>query len=419
MKLNKISIVVVLSLCTAAALPAQGKYLNPAAQREMDKPIITASSTLPPGSSSNYSPDNLMDGTSASWSEGVKGSGIGEYLQVDFRFPDEMIYVMIKNGFGKEKYWKANARIRKIKISNEEGDTRVIHLEDIPELQVVGLNYIEENEDGVMDATGGLYGSSFKFEILEVYPGERWQDACITEIDFNQWYKELFPMTDDYIFQNLYQVYFEGVFDQTGALYIESDWDGYVEFSTEDGCYFEEIVSGDGTEGFEEYQAFINNTSQEYFMLSSGYIKELDFEHIDFNEEVQDDPKWFERFEYEFSYYDDFAQKFNMMDHDMLDQLFDINPLIDLSDMSGDSLNWEDIWIVISGFENVIKAVYPLTVSSQELRPDRVNYFEYEVYYKWVEKEFIKQSKGLFEPTGGDLGADEDEYLEEMNEKDE
>ena len=71
---------------------------------------------------------------------------------------------------------------------------------------------------------------------------------------------------------------------------MESDWESFVEPMIEDGYYFSEISSGDGTEGFNEGQIFVNGMTGEYFILQSDYISELDYEHIDFNEELQDDP---------------------------------------------------------------------------------------------------------------------------------
>jgi hypothetical protein len=382
MHIKQLSLALLLGFFATTALSAQGKYLNPAAQREMDKPIITASSILPPGSSSNYSPDNLMDGTVASWSEGVKGSGIGEYLQVDFRFPDEMKYVMIKNGFGKEKYWKANARIREMKITNEEGDTRVIVLEDTPDLQIAGLNYLEEGEDRVLVSTGGLYGSSFKFEITDVYPGEKWQDACIAEMNFNLWHTEMFPMTDEYILKNLFAVFFEGVFDETGIAFVESDWDGYVELDVADEYIYEEIRSGDGTTGDEVYRAYIDHTKNEYYLLSSTYTKDLDFEHMDFNEEEQGDPVWSESFSWNFMKYESFEDKFLSMENSDFSELFDVDPTAALSESSGEKVSYENIWITIDprGFMNFI---YPQ--SKYDIKA--------EAFYIWDGSLFIQQGK--------------------------
>lgn len=379
MQVNMISILLLSGLIFTGQLKAQGKYLNPAAQREMDKPIITASSTLAPSSSSNFSPDNLMDGSEASWSEGAKGSGIGEYLQVDFKYPDELKYVMIKNGFGKEKYWKANARIRKIHVSNEEGDSRVIFFEDTPEPQVVGLNLIRENENQVMAAGGGLYGSSFRFEILEVYPGERWQDACITEMDFNQWHTGMFSMSDVYIYKNLFKIYLDGVFDETGTLFIESEWAGYVELPVDDSHHFERLESGDGTEGHKEYQIFINPLKDEYYLFYSSYISQLDFENIVTDEEGQDRPARVDQFHWQFMVYDSFGMQFNVKDFtSLLDDMFDINPLKVLSEGAGKDIQLEETWITLDE-RGYIKFVYP----------QAFNFHEGEAFYKWDGSRFI------------------------------
>jgi len=411
MKSKGLQLVFVLFSISWLSVTAQGIYLNPAAEADMYKPLTTASSTLSPSSTANFSPDNLLDGSVASWSEGAKGSGVGEYIQVEFRYPDFMRYVMFINGYGVEKHWKANNRIKSFKISNEEGESRIVQLKDTRAMQVVGLLELVKDEYGDLTISEPLYGNSFKFEIMEVYSGTKWQDACITEMDINNWYSELFQMNDDYIYLNLFREYFDGVVDYKGDLFIESDWDGYVQISVEDGRYSEDIVSGDGTTGYEDYQVFSNQEAGSFFMFVSEYVSSVVYLGEDADVEVNEDG-WgkSDAFSNEFFVYDIFDHAFNALESDSIVHLFSSSPIEELSKLSGESLNWEDIWIVVTGFDNIVKAKYPATIEDADYVPEAGNdQVGFEVFYWWSGTEFVKKAPGFFEATGGDLGEDEDE----------
>ncbi|HKK62225.1 MAG TPA: hypothetical protein VJ951_06685, partial [Bacteroidales bacterium] len=159
---------------------------------------ITATTTLPASSTSDFSPDNLMDGGLDSWSEGSDGNGIGEEIQLYTRYPDHLNYIMIKNGFGKERYWKANGRVRELKIRMSSGKEYFFELKDIFSPQVVGLYEPKADAYGHLSAGEVPYDSAFTFTIMDVYPGGRWEDLCITEIGLNQWYYDAFQMDEEY-----------------------------------------------------------------------------------------------------------------------------------------------------------------------------------------------------------------------------
>jgi len=319
---------------------------------------VTASSTLPSSRTSNYSPDNLFDGTNASWCEGAKGSGVGEYIQVDFRYPDVLDYLMMKNGFGKEKYWSANARVQKMKVTNEEGESRIILLEDTPDLQVVGLNVIEESEDYLLEASGGLPGSSFTFEILEVYPGDRWEDLCLTELNFNQWYTEAFSMTKEYIYKNMYRLFFDGIIDQSGVLYIESDWDGYAEADIYSGYFYNEITSGDGTKGYDEYQVFINELTDQHYLFHSGIISYISQAGMEGKQDDTGKPERIRKNSWEFYFYNPENDKFEVVSDTGLNELFIVAPTAMFRDADGNSLTNKDISVSCIA-PNVIAVSYP------------------------------------------------------------
>lgn len=359
----KIPLIIGILLCLSGLIPGHAQKIDIA---------VTASSTLPPGSTSNYSPDNLIDGTEASWSEGAKGSGVGEYISVDFRYPDQLKYVMLKNGFGKKKYWESNGRIKRMKISDENGVSRTIELCDSPDMKVYGLLDLTEDENGTLWPSEPLSGSSYTFEILEVYPGEKWEDACITEMDFNHWWQKDIVMRDEYIFKNLFRTYFDGVFDRKGDLYIDSDWDGLVKIDVDDGYHYGEIRSGDGTEGHEEYQVFINYLTGDYYLFTSTIISQVDYERFDSTEEAQEVPAMVDSFRWQCMVYDPSELKFTVKNSASFDDLFDVNPLKALSTLSGKDLDADDIWIICDE-RGYLKFVYP----------PGFNYYEAEAFYMW------------------------------------
>lgn len=287
---------------------------------------ITASSTLSPSKTSNFSPDNLMDGTSASWSEGVKGNGVGEKFFLDFKYPDQLKYISVKNGYGVKKYFNSNARIKQMRISDASGLSRTIVLKDSPEFQNLGLTPILQDEYGMSYPDLPLSGKNFTFEILSVYEGERWADACITEIMVNQWYTENFELSFDYISMNLYREFFNGIVDSAGKLFIESDWDGYIEANFENGFYFSEITSGDGTEGYDEYQVFINGLTNDYYLFHSSLVSSISQAGMEGAKDSLGRPERVQTNSWEFYIYNKESSLIVELDESDLEDLFIVVP---------------------------------------------------------------------------------------------
>ena len=309
-----------------------------------DEVVITASSTLPESSTANFSPDNLMDGTNASWSEGDPGSGVGESFVFDFRYSDEMEYVVIKNGYGVEKYWGANSRIKTLEVTDQNGLSRVLHLDDTPDLKLYGLRALVEDEDGVLQRGESLSGNKYTFEILDVYEGERWQDACITEVIVNDWYTEHFPMSLKYINQQLFMEYLDGNTAGDGILYVATDYEGFVPVDVSGGYYYEEIVSGDGTGGYKEHRLFINEQAGDYYLFMYEVILQPDKATMEgLNRDKG--PSFDYTFSCEFMKYDLQSGSFLHLESNSLDGLFDEDPVAILSDQVGKELAMHEIII--------------------------------------------------------------------------
>jgi hypothetical protein len=111
------------------------------------------------------------------WVEGVKGYGIGEYLLYHFRAKAPRItQVKIANGYVKsEKAYRENSRVKKLKMYIDNNPFAVLKLEDRRIEQIFDFEPI-----GSQTAKWTI-----KFEILEVYQGDKFDDTAITEIYFN------------------------------------------------------------------------------------------------------------------------------------------------------------------------------------------------------------------------------------------
>lgn len=314
-----------------------------------DEVIITASSKLPASGTSDFSPSNVMDGTSASWSEGAPGPGIGATLRFEMRYPDMLRYVMIRNGFGKEKYWKANARVRKLKITDEHGNTRLVELEDAAEPRVYGLFDLQRDESGHLVSGQVLRGEDFLFEVVDVYPGERWEDMCVSEIGFNQWYYPAFEMDQSYLIKNLYMDYFGGIFTRDGTLLVDTDFEGLKPLEIVDGSITSEISSGDGTRGTRTYRVFTDLESERFLVFFSEYRSEISQASMEGAMDENGEPFRTVTRQWRLDRYDTETGMFQKMSKENQEAFFDPPPAEALPEHTATRLPEEAIWISVNG----------------------------------------------------------------------
>lgn len=149
---------------------------------------VRASSTLAPQGTRSYSAANVDDSSRLNaWVEGVKGNGIGEYIEInqncvngdeDSADFDEIEFkyeeICLVNGYAAtEKNWKENNRVKELKMyCNDEYITTIV-LEDTMKQQ-----YINISEFNIKVENGEYV--TFKFEIADVYEGTKYDDTCIT-----------------------------------------------------------------------------------------------------------------------------------------------------------------------------------------------------------------------------------------------
>ena len=138
--------------------------------------ISNVSSTLPENSKNTYYKENLSDNdVTTAWVEGSAGDGIGDFFVVN-ELPN-----IIYNGYQKNTdKWKDNSRVKRFKIYINNLPYSFLELKDQMGPQYFDLNSGNEIEQGLSGL--GTENIEVKFEIIEVYKGERYEDAAISEV---------------------------------------------------------------------------------------------------------------------------------------------------------------------------------------------------------------------------------------------
>ncbi len=137
---------------------------------------VTASSQLKSSkaASPTYDPGNVRDGeSSTAWCEGAKGTGRGEWLEFDFHTPVTVQALTLVTGYDKSpEVWRNNARLKRVRLHFSNGTHQDADLDDATSPQAIRLQTKSAIE-------------SVKLEVLAVYPGRRYPDACVSEVDFS------------------------------------------------------------------------------------------------------------------------------------------------------------------------------------------------------------------------------------------
>ena len=129
--------------------------------------LYCVSSTLTSQSGNGYGPENLFDPSNrTAWCEGVRGNGEGQeiYIRIDGGIPFRRL--LIYNGYAKSAdTYRNNGRARTIKVFTDRGDQILTTLPDTSSEVVVNL-------------PGPIEYRKLKIQIVDVYPGARYQDTC-------------------------------------------------------------------------------------------------------------------------------------------------------------------------------------------------------------------------------------------------
>ncbi len=89
-------------------------------------------------------------------------------------YKNELHQIAIINGYAKtDSLWKNNGRVKTLKLTIDDQEEYILELEDRKELQLFDIDYQNASITQVLH---------LKFEILETYPGEKYQDTCLTSL---------------------------------------------------------------------------------------------------------------------------------------------------------------------------------------------------------------------------------------------
>lgn len=182
-------LLIALALITCFAAEAQLRTIKPLSiERISDVDVwlndrdnannIVASSALKAQGSKSYKASNIFDGDlETAWVEGVKGHGIGQWIEfknVGIRIEGDWCgfsSISILNGYVKsDKAWRENGRVKRLKVYCNGKPKYILELQNSRSSQTFSVD---------IDAR-----ATIRFEILDVYPGTKFQDTAITEIDF-------------------------------------------------------------------------------------------------------------------------------------------------------------------------------------------------------------------------------------------
>lgn len=150
--------------------------------------VQKATSELKPEHGISYRASNAHDlSYRTAWIEGVQGYGIGESITYTFVPENPRITkIIVINGYVKsDNAWRENSRVKKLKMYVYGKPYAILNLEDSKREQIFEVNAIGYGDRKNLEALKKNPKVSIKFEIADVYPGEKYEDTAITEIYFD------------------------------------------------------------------------------------------------------------------------------------------------------------------------------------------------------------------------------------------
>ena len=141
---------------------------------------VKCSSHLPSSGGNTYTVEMLDDGNfNTAWVEGAKGDGIGEWVEFKIKnHPGKKVETTtfwglnISNGYRKSKdIWAKNSRVKQLRMDINGTPRLVINLKDTMFNQNIGFKSFDIKP-----------GDVIRFTIMKIYPGNKYQDTCITEL---------------------------------------------------------------------------------------------------------------------------------------------------------------------------------------------------------------------------------------------
>jgi hypothetical protein len=147
---------------------------------------VRASSVLCEKSGSCHAPAYIMDDKDkTAWCEGAAGPGIGATLTIDLRGPKLLYGIRFLNAYAKSKRAMFdNARLRKVAIIVDDGRRFGAELGDQSPKYAFDPGMQGLYNYPTVTFPAPIRTRNVILEVLSVYPGRKYEDLCISEIDF-------------------------------------------------------------------------------------------------------------------------------------------------------------------------------------------------------------------------------------------
>lgn len=149
---------------------------------------LAASSELAPAGGLDFRAGNAHDlSYGTAWIEGVPGHGIGE--SVTYHFPPvnpRITKIIVVNGLvWSEREWRENSRVKKLNMYLNDELYAVLLLEDTRREQAFTFEPLGHGDRDNWKELEKMPWWTIKFEIAEVYEGEKYDHTAIAEIYFD------------------------------------------------------------------------------------------------------------------------------------------------------------------------------------------------------------------------------------------
>jgi len=153
-----------------------------------DTDSLSATSSLKNSGNITYLAENIHDlSYETAWVEGAIGYGFGESITYRFKPENPLITkIIIVNGYVKsEQIWRENSRVKKLKMYVNEEPFAILNLEDSRAEQTFTFKPLGTADTKDWDEMKALPKWTIRFEIVEVYIGDKYDDTAISEIYFD------------------------------------------------------------------------------------------------------------------------------------------------------------------------------------------------------------------------------------------
>ena len=133
---------------------------------------VSASSQLDDQGTHNYSPYNVIDGsTETAWVEGVSGTGEGEWISLQSDIPQTVHRIGIYNGYGEnDTVYNENGKLNSAMITFSDNTSEIIYFDTSVK---GGFEYFDIEEKVTTSVT---------ITLLSCDSGTKYDDTCISEI---------------------------------------------------------------------------------------------------------------------------------------------------------------------------------------------------------------------------------------------